>query len=113
MRGRSSGIFWTSLATPPFKACTKKCEGARRASASCLRAGTRRGRPTTASATLVLAARYTIGSKSRYAHNWLVRGPVALVGLGLGTSKVGDLAFPRPKAFTGRFEHLSHMPPRT
>ncbi|KFF50108.1 Asp/Glu/hydantoin racemase [Gammaproteobacteria bacterium MFB021] len=33
----------------------------------------------------------------------------ALVGLGLGTSKVGDLAFPRPKAFTGRFEHLSHM----
>jgi allantoin racemase len=37
----------------------------------------------------------------------------ALVGLGLGTSKVGDLAFPRPKAFTGRFEHLSHMPPRT
>ncbi|RAR59606.1 MULTISPECIES: aspartate/glutamate racemase family protein [Halomonadaceae] len=33
----------------------------------------------------------------------------ALVGLGLGTSKFGDLAFPRPKAFTGRFEHLSHM----
>jgi allantoin racemase len=32
----------------------------------------------------------------------------ALVGLGLGTSKVGDLAFPRAKAFTGRFEHLSH-----
>ncbi|WFF41075.1 aspartate/glutamate racemase family protein [Salinicola endophyticus] len=35
----------------------------------------------------------------------------ALVGLGLGTSKFGDLAFPRPKAFTGRFEHLSHMTP--
>ncbi|MFC3283817.1 aspartate/glutamate racemase family protein [Litchfieldella rifensis] len=33
----------------------------------------------------------------------------ALVGLGLETSKHGDLAFPRPKAFTGRFEHLSHL----
>ncbi|SEN35876.1 aspartate/glutamate racemase family protein [Halomonas caseinilytica] len=31
----------------------------------------------------------------------------ALVGLGLGTSKHGDLAFPRPKTFVGRFEHLS------
>ncbi|WP_227369209.1 aspartate/glutamate racemase family protein [Halomonas sp. M20] len=33
----------------------------------------------------------------------------ALVGLGLGTSKVGDLAFPRPKMFTGQFEHLSEQ----
>ncbi|WP_043531049.1 aspartate/glutamate racemase family protein [Litchfieldella xinjiangensis] len=33
----------------------------------------------------------------------------SLVGLGLGTSKHGDLAFPRPKAFTGRYEHLSHL----
>ena len=32
----------------------------------------------------------------------------ALIGLGLQTSKHGDLAFPRPKAFTGRFEHLSN-----
>lgn len=32
----------------------------------------------------------------------------ALVGLGLQTSKHGDLAFPRPKTFTGRFEHLSN-----
>ncbi|SHF27356.1 allantoin racemase [Modicisalibacter ilicicola DSM 19980] len=31
----------------------------------------------------------------------------ALVGLGLGTSKHGDLAFPRPKTFTGRFDYLS------
>ncbi|WP_069384539.1 aspartate/glutamate racemase family protein [Halomonas caseinilytica] len=31
----------------------------------------------------------------------------ALIGLGLGTSKHGDLAFPRPKTFVGRFEHLS------
>ncbi|MGO1345170.1 aspartate/glutamate racemase family protein [Chromohalobacter salexigens] len=31
----------------------------------------------------------------------------ALVGLGLGTSKHGDLDFPRPKAFTGHFAHLS------
>nr|WP_299379976.1 aspartate/glutamate racemase family protein [uncultured Halomonas sp.] len=31
----------------------------------------------------------------------------ALGGLGLGTSKYGDLAFPRPKRFTGQFEHLS------
>ncbi|WP_431024810.1 aspartate/glutamate racemase family protein [Halomonas sp. H5] len=36
----------------------------------------------------------------------------ALVGLGLGTSKHGDLAFPRPKAFTGRFEHFSGLMPR-
>ncbi|PMR71923.1 aspartate/glutamate racemase family protein [Halomonas heilongjiangensis] len=36
----------------------------------------------------------------------------ALVGLGLGTSKHGDLAFPRPKAFTGRFAHLSELTPR-
>ncbi|TBW57628.1 aspartate/glutamate racemase family protein [Marinobacter halodurans] len=33
----------------------------------------------------------------------------ALVGLGLGTSKHGDLAFPRPKTFTGRFEGLSNL----
>lgn len=31
----------------------------------------------------------------------------ALVSLGLGTSKFGDLAFPRPKRFTGHFEYLS------
>lgn len=31
----------------------------------------------------------------------------ALVGLGLQTSKHGDLAFPRPKPFTGRFSNLS------
>lgn len=37
----------------------------------------------------------------------------ALVGLKLGTSKHGDLAFPRPKAFTGRFAHLSDLTPRT
>lgn len=36
----------------------------------------------------------------------------ALVGLGLGTSKYGDLDFPRPKAFTGRFSHLSELKPR-
>lgn len=36
----------------------------------------------------------------------------ALVGLGLGTSKHGDLAFPRPKTFTGRFAHLSELTPR-
>jgi allantoin racemase len=35
----------------------------------------------------------------------------ALVGLGLGTSKVGDLAFPRPKAFTGRFAHFADLTP--
>ncbi len=35
----------------------------------------------------------------------------ALVGLRLGTSKHGDLAFPRPKPFTGRFENLSHFQP--
>ncbi|RDB42676.1 aspartate/glutamate racemase family protein [Halomonas sp. DQ26W] len=35
----------------------------------------------------------------------------AVVDLGLGTSKHGDLAFPRPKAFTGQFEHLSDMTP--
>lgn len=33
----------------------------------------------------------------------------ALVGLGLGTSKHGDLAFPRPKTFTGQFAHLSDI----
>ncbi|MGM0700956.1 MAG: aspartate/glutamate racemase family protein [Pseudomonadota bacterium] len=32
----------------------------------------------------------------------------ALVGLGLGTSKHGDLAFPRPKAFTGHFERYAN-----
>ncbi|MBZ0329525.1 aspartate/glutamate racemase family protein [Halomonas sp. ANAO-440] len=35
----------------------------------------------------------------------------AVVGLGLGTSKHGDLAFPRPKAFTGQFEHFSGLTP--
>jgi allantoin racemase len=35
----------------------------------------------------------------------------AVVGLGLGTSKQGDLAFPRPKAFTGQFEHFSGLTP--
>lgn len=33
----------------------------------------------------------------------------ALVGLGLGTSKYGDLAFPRAKAFTGQFQHYSKI----
>lgn len=33
----------------------------------------------------------------------------ALVGLGLKTSKVGDLAYPRPKSFTGNFAHLSEL----
>ncbi|WP_163558765.1 aspartate/glutamate racemase family protein [Halomonas sp. NO4] len=33
----------------------------------------------------------------------------ALAGLGLGTSKHGDLAFPRPKAFTGRFERYTNL----
>jgi allantoin racemase len=32
----------------------------------------------------------------------------SLVSLGLGTSKYGDLDFPRDKLFTGQFEHLSH-----
>lgn len=31
----------------------------------------------------------------------------ALVGLGLGTSKVGDLAWPLPKAYTGAMAHLA------
>ena len=31
----------------------------------------------------------------------------SLGALGLGTSKFGDLDFPRPKRFTGRFEYLS------
>lgn len=33
----------------------------------------------------------------------------SLVSLGLGTSKYGDLAFPRPKAFSGQFEHLAEV----
>ncbi len=33
----------------------------------------------------------------------------SLVSLGLGTSKYGDLAPPRPKRFTGQFAHLSHL----
>ncbi|QEA38414.1 aspartate/glutamate racemase family protein [Pistricoccus aurantiacus] len=33
----------------------------------------------------------------------------ALLGLGLGTSKHGDLAFPRSKTFTGSFAALSHQ----
>ncbi|QDF96324.1 Asp/Glu/hydantoin racemase [Azoarcus sp. DD4] len=32
----------------------------------------------------------------------------SLVSLGLGTSKYGDLAFPRPKRFTGRFDYLGN-----
>lgn len=32
----------------------------------------------------------------------------SLVSLGLGTSKHGDLAFPRPKRFTGRFDYLGN-----
>lgn len=36
----------------------------------------------------------------------------ALVGLGLGTSKHGDLAFPRPKVFGGRFEEYSNLTPQ-
>lgn len=35
----------------------------------------------------------------------------AMVGLGLGTSKYGDLAYPRPKPFTGRFEGFSNLKP--
>ncbi|MDN3557910.1 aspartate/glutamate racemase family protein [Halomonas maura] len=35
----------------------------------------------------------------------------ALVGLGLGTSKYGDLAFPRPKSFTGEFKRFSNLQP--
>jgi len=35
----------------------------------------------------------------------------ALVGLGLGTSKHGDLAFPLPKPFVGRFERYSNLKP--
>ncbi|MDX1467056.1 MAG: aspartate/glutamate racemase family protein, partial [Halomonas sp.] len=35
----------------------------------------------------------------------------ALVGLGLGTSKHGDLAFPRPKAFAGRYAHFTDLSP--
>lgn len=35
----------------------------------------------------------------------------ALVGLGLGTSKHGDLAFPRPKPMTGQFERFAHLTP--
>lgn len=33
----------------------------------------------------------------------------ALVGLGLQTSKFGDLAYPRPKRFIGDFAHLSEL----
>ena len=39
------------------------------------------GYPATASASLVLAAQHVFGSKSGYAHNWLVRGPAALLGI--------------------------------
>ncbi|MBF7055085.1 aspartate/glutamate racemase family protein [Halomonas sp. KAO] len=35
----------------------------------------------------------------------------ALTGLGLGTSKHGDLAFPRPKPFSGRDEGFSNLQP--
>jgi allantoin racemase len=33
----------------------------------------------------------------------------ALVGLGLGTSKYGDLAFPLAKPFVGRFKSYSNL----
>ncbi|MEH6492010.1 aspartate/glutamate racemase family protein [Halopseudomonas sp.] len=33
----------------------------------------------------------------------------AVVGLGLGTSKFGDLAFPRPKPFSGSFARYSNL----
>ena len=33
----------------------------------------------------------------------------SLVGLGLYTSKHGDLAYPRPKAFTGKFAGLTDL----
>jgi len=33
----------------------------------------------------------------------------ALIGLGLGSSKYGDLAFPPPKPFVGRFERYSNL----
>jgi allantoin racemase len=36
----------------------------------------------------------------------------ALVGMGLGTSKHGDLAFPRPKSFVGRFERYTDLNPQ-
>jgi len=36
----------------------------------------------------------------------------ALGALNLGTSKHGDLAFPRPKPFKGRFEGLSNLVPK-
>ena len=36
----------------------------------------------------------------------------ALVGLGLGTSKFGDLAFPPAKPFIGRFERYSNLEPK-
>ncbi|PWV75894.1 aspartate/glutamate racemase family protein [Halomonas sp. A11-A] len=35
----------------------------------------------------------------------------ALVGLGLGTSKHGDLAYPRPKPMLGQFERFAHLAP--
>jgi allantoin racemase len=37
-----------------------------------------------------------------------VRFVEALVGLGLGTSKHGDLAWPLPKSYAG---HLGHLAP--
>jgi allantoin racemase len=36
----------------------------------------------------------------------------ALVGMGVGTSKVGDLAWPRPKTYTGAMAHLAPGAPR-
>jgi allantoin racemase len=36
----------------------------------------------------------------------------ALVALGLGTSKVGDLAYPLPKPYTGALQHLAPVEPR-
>lgn len=43
--------------------------------------------------------------------NAAVKLAEALVGMGLGTSKHGDLAFPRPKPMTGQFERFSHLTP--
>ncbi len=33
----------------------------------------------------------------------------SLVGLGLSTSKYGDLDYPRPKPFTGKFADFSNL----
>jgi len=41
------------------------------------------GYPASLSSALVLGVRFTVGSRSRYARNWLVRAPVVVVGLAL------------------------------